>query len=187
MPAHIFETLPYEKRMSRKEEVDAAVADLDFANKKYQVQLETSEGDIHLDLFPDKAPEHCKNMIGLARIGFYDGLVFHRIISGFMIQGGCPEGSGTGGPGYKVSQEFNDMPHVTGVLSMARGPDPNSAGSQFFVCLGTQAYLDGQYTAFGKATDETLPVVESIGAVKTAPGDRPVEDVKINKVTVVES
>jgi peptidyl-prolyl cis-trans isomerase B (cyclophilin B) len=172
--------------MSRKSEVDAAVADVDFENKKYQVQLQTSAGDIHLDLHPEVAPEHCKNLIGLTRIGFYDGLIFHRVISGFMIQGGCPEGTGTGGPGYKVGAEFNDTPHETGVLSMARSTDPNSAGSQFFICLGKHAYLDGQYTAFGKATDASMAVVEAIGAVATKPGDRPKEDVTINKATVVE-
>ncbi len=172
--------------MSRKEEVEAAVKDVDFENKKYQVQLETSAGNIHLDLLPDVAPGHCKNMIGLARIGFYDGLVFHRIISNFMIQGGCPQGTGTGGPGYNVDAEFNDTPHVAGVLSMARSSDPNSAGSQFFVCLDTHAYLDGQYTAFGRATDESMDVVRAIGGVATDGGDRPKEDVKIKKATVVE-
>ena len=172
--------------MSRKSEVEAAVADVDFENKKYQVQLQTSAGDIHLDLLPDVAPEHCKNLIGLIRIGFYDGLIFHRVISGFMIQGGCPEGTGTGGPGYKVDAEFNDTPHESGILSMARSADPNSAGSQFFICLGKHAYLDGQYTAFGRATDDSMKVVEAIGAVATSGGDRPGEDVTINKATVVE-
>jgi len=172
--------------MSRKAEVDAAVADLDFENKSYQIQLETSKGDIHLDLLTKVAPEHCRNMIGLARIGFYDGLIFHRIISGFMIQGGCPQGTGTGGPGYNVDQEFNSTPHIPGVLSMARSADPNSAGSQFFVCLGAHTHLDGSYTAFGQATEATMPVVEAIGAVDVNPGDRPKEDVTITKATVVE-
>ena len=172
--------------MSRKSEVEAAVADLDFENKKYQVQLATSAGDIHLDLLPDVAPEHCKNLIGLARIGFYDGLIFHRVIPGFMIQGGCPEGTGTGGPGYKVDAEFNSTPHIAGVLSMARSTDPNSAGSQFFICLREHAHLDGQYTAFGKAAEDSLETVEAIGAVATGASDRPREDVTINKVTVVE-
>jgi peptidyl-prolyl cis-trans isomerase B (cyclophilin B) len=175
-----------ERSMSRKSEVEAAIADVDFENKKYQVQLTTSVGDIHLDLLPEVAPEHCKNLIGLARIGFYDGLIFHRVISGFMIQGGCPEGTGTGGPGYNVDAEFNETPHVAGVLSMARSTNPNSAGSQFFICLGEQAYLDGQYTAFGKATDDSMETVEAIGNLPTGAGDRPREDVTINKATVVE-
>lgn len=173
--------------MSRKAEVDAAVADLDFENKKYQVQLETSMGDLHLDLNPEKAPGHCRNLIGLAKIGYYEGLVFHRIIPGFMIQGGCPDGNGMGGPGYKVDAEFNDTAHVEGTLSMARSSDPNSAGSQFFVCLDATDYLDGQYTAFGQATPESLEVLKAIGAVKTDGNDRPLEDVTIKKVTVVES
>lgn len=173
--------------MSRKAEVDAAVADLDFENKKYQVQLETSMGDLHLDLNPEKAPGHCRNLIGLAKIGYYEGLVFHRIIPGFMIQGGCPDGNGMGGPGYKVDAEFNDTAHVEGTLSMARSSDPNSAGSQFFVCLDATDYLDGQYTAFGQATPKSLEVLKAIGAVKTDGNDRPLEDVTIKKVTVVES
>ena len=173
--------------MSKQAEVAAAVADLDFANKNYQVHLETSAGDIHLELLPEVAPEHCKNLIGLAKIGFYDGLIFHRVISDFMIQGGCPEGSGTGGPGYQVDAEFNPTPHVEGVLSMARSTDPNSAGSQFFICLGTSDYLDGQYTAFGRATEASMDVVRKIGAMKTNPGDRPVEDVTIVSAKVVEA
>ena len=173
--------------MSRKAEVDAAVADLDFENKEYQVQLETSLGDLHLDLDPEHAPGHCRNLIGLARIGYYDGLIFHRIIPGFMIQGGCPDGNGMGGPGYKVDAEFNATPHVEGVLSMARSSDPNSAGSQFFVCLDESSYLDNQYTAFGKATEESLAVLKAIGAVKTDGSDRPLEDVTIKKATVVEA
>ena len=100
------------------------------------------------------APGHVKNFVALAQIGFYNGGCFHRIIKGFMIQGGCPEGTGTGGPGYKIKAEFNKTPHEPGVLSMARTNDPNSAGSQFFICLGTPTHLDGQYTAFGKTADD---------------------------------
>ncbi|MGB1930846.1 MAG: peptidylprolyl isomerase [Mariniblastus sp.] len=172
--------------MSRKAEVEAAIADVDFENKKYQVHLDTSHGLIVLDMNPEVAPEHCKNIMGLAKIGFYDGLIFHRVISGFMIQGGCPQGSGTGGPGYNVDAEFNSTPHLAGTLSMARSSAPNSAGSQFFICLGTQDFLDGQYTVFGQATPESMSVVESIGSVSTNGSDRPDEDVTINAATVVE-
>ena len=173
--------------MSLKSKVDAEVENVDFENKKYQVQISTSAGDIHVDLLGDVAPEHCKNLIGLARIGFYDDLIFHRIIDGFMIQGGCPQGTGTGGPGYKVDAEFNSIPHEAGVLSAARSADPNSAGSQFFICLGKHDHLDGQYTAYGRATDDSMKVVAEIGGVQIGPNDRPVEDVKIHKMTVVES
>ena len=139
-----------------------------------------------MDLRPDLAPGHCKNIIGLSRIGFYDGLIFHRVISGFMIQGGCPKGTGTGSPGYNVDAEFNDMPHKPGVLSMARSDDPNSAGSQFFVCLEDCDFLNGNYTAFGATADDaSLEVVKAIGGVKTT-ADKPNEDVVINKATVVE-
>ena len=173
--------------MSKKADVDAAVADLDFDNKKYQIQLETSKGAIKLDLLPDVAPEHCKNIIGLSRIGYYDGLIFHRVISGFMIQGGCPDGQGSGGPGYNINAEFNKTPHEAGVVSMARSTNPNSAGSQFFVCLDTHSYLDGQYTAFGRtADDSSLDIVREIGSVKTDPNDRPFEQVTIEKATIVE-
>ena len=174
--------------MSSKEAVDQAVADIDFSATKYQIKLETNHGDILLDLAPEKAPGHCKNIIGLARTGFYDGLTFHRIISGFMIQGGCPQGTGTGGPGYNVNAEFNDMPHADGVLSMARASDPNSAGSQFFICLGPQDFLNGQYTAFGKTADDaSLRVVHDIGMVETNASDKPLSDVTITKATVIES
>ena len=173
--------------MSKKSEVAAAVEGLDFDSKQYQVQLETSKGTIKLNLDGKNAPGHCRNMVGLAKIGFYDGLIFHRVIEGFMIQGGCPSGTGTGDAGYKIDAEFNDTSHVPGVLSMARAADPNSAGSQFFVCLDSHSHLDGQYTAFGKtADDESLEVVKTIGNVATDPGDRPKENVVINKATVVE-
>ena len=173
--------------MSRKAEVDQATADLDFKKKKYQVELTTSLGTITLDLFPQVAAGHCRNFIGLSRIGFYDNLIFHRIIPGFMIQGGCPDGTGMGGPGYKVAAEFNATPHDVGVLSMARSADPNSAGSQFFICLGQHSHLDNQYTAFGKTADEaSMETVRKIGGVKTGGSDRPVDDVKIISAKVKE-
>ncbi len=173
---------------NRKSEVDAAVESLDFAKNKYQIKLETNVGDISIDMWPDVAPGHVKNMVGLAKIGYYDGLCFHRIIKGFMIQGGCPEGTGTGGPGYKIKAEFSKTPHEPGVLSMARTQDPDSAGSQFFLCLEKVPYLDNQYTVFGKATDAaSLDVIKKIGSTKTGFQDRPVDEVKINKATVTET
>ncbi len=171
---------------NHKDDVDQATADIDFAKSNYQVVFETTMGNITLDLWPDVAPGHCRNLIGLTKSGFYDGLVFHRVIKGFMIQGGCPQGTGTGGPGYKVKAEFNDRSHMPGVLSMARSSDPNSAGSQFFVCLEKVPHLDRQYTAFGKTADEaSLAVVQKIGVVPVA-NDRPRQDVKISKASVVE-
>ncbi len=173
---------------NRKAEVDAAVKEVDFSKNKYQIELDTSAGKITLDLNSDVAPGHCKNMIGLAKIGYYDGVLFHRIIKGFMIQGGCPLGTGTGGPGYTIKAEFNTTPHELGVVSMARTSDPNSGGSQFFICLGKHTHLDRQYTAFGKAADEaSLAVVRKIGEVKTDRNDRPVSDVTIKSARVIES
>lgn len=171
---------------NRKAEVDAAQKDIDFSKNNYQVELDTSSGKITLDLFPDIAPGHCKNILGLAKIGYYDNGCFHRVIKGFMIQGGCPQGTGTGGPGYTIKAEFNDTPHVAGVLSAARTSDPNSAGSQFFICLEAASHLDRQYTAFGKTADAaSLNVVKAIGNVPTGAQDRPVTPVKINTVRVI--
>jgi peptidyl-prolyl cis-trans isomerase B (cyclophilin B) len=173
--------------VSFKTKVDDAIKGVDFAKNRYQVTFETSAGTIVVDLLPEKAPGHCRNMIGLARSGFYDKKVFHRVIKGFMIQGGCPQGTGTGGPGYQIDAEFNDFPHEAGVLSMARSQNPNSAGSQFFICLDRHTHLDGQYTAFGRTADEpSLAVVKAIGMVPTLPGDRPKVDVTIKSVSVSE-
>ena len=172
---------------NRKAEVEAAQSTLDFSKHKYQLVLDTTQGKITLDMLPDVAPGHVKNLLGLAKIGYYDGLVFHRVIKGFMIQGGCPEGTGTGGPGYVIKAEFNATKHEPGVLSMARTSDPNSAGSQFFICLERVPHLDNQYTAFGKTADAaSLEVVRKIGVVQTGGQDRPVTPVVINKATVVE-
>lgn len=148
--------------------------------------LETVAGTMKFEFFPDKAPGHVKNFIDLAEKGFYDGTVFHRVIPGFMIQGGCPEGTGRGGPGYQIRAEFNDTPHVRGVLSMARAQDPDSAGSQFFICHGDARFLDGQYTAFGRLIDgeETLDAIANAPCKPGGEGSTPVEPVRIEKVRI---
>lgn len=173
---------------NRRAEVEEAQKSIDFEKNKYQIVLETNLGNITLDMAPDVAPGHVKNMLGLAKIGYYDGVGFHRIIEGFMIQGGCPQGTGTGGPGYTIPAEFNATEHEPGVLSMARTSDPNSAGSQFFICLEKVPHLDRQYTAFGRTADaESLKVVQKIGAVETGPNDRPKQPVTIKSAKVLES
>jgi peptidyl-prolyl cis-trans isomerase B (cyclophilin B) len=145
--------------------------------------LDTTEGSMTISFLPDKAPNHVENFVKLSEDGFYDGTVFHRVIAGFMIQGGCPHGTGTGGPGHNVNAEFNDTPHVRGVVSMARASDPNSAGSQFFICHDDAKFLDGQYTAFGRLVEGD----EILEKIATAPvrGEKPVEPVKVTKVTIV--
>jgi peptidyl-prolyl cis-trans isomerase B (cyclophilin B) len=169
-----------------KAKVDEEQKTLDLTTKTYTAELDTTKGPIRLQFLPDVAPGHVKNFLALAKIGFYNGLVFHRVIKGFMIQGGCPEGSGTGGPGYQIKAEFNATPHEPGVLSMARSQNPDSAGSQFFICLDKHSHLDRNYTAFGKTADaESLATVRAIGNVPTR-SDRPVEEVKIRSVTVTE-
>ena len=173
---------------SVKAQVAEAQKDLDLQNKNYTVELDTTKGPIRLTFFPEAAPGHVKNFLALARTGFYNGVKFHRVIKGFMIQGGCPQGNGTGGPGYTIRAEFNETPHEAGVLSMARTNDPNSAGSQFFLCLERTPHLDRQYTAFGRVADEeSLRTVRAIGGVRTGRNDRPEEDVVIRKATVTES
>jgi peptidyl-prolyl cis-trans isomerase B (cyclophilin B) len=170
-----------------KEQVQDAQKDLDLQGKTYTAELQTTRGPIRLTFLPEVAPGHVKNFLALARVGFYNGVTFHRIIKGFMIQGGCPKGTGSGGPGYKIPAEFNNTPHEPGVLSMARTSDPNSAGSQFFICLGRHSHLDNQYTAFGKVADpESLETVKKIGEGRTGANDRPAEKVVIEKVTVTE-
>lgn len=166
--------------MSRRAEVDAALQDVNFETYDYLVEFETNKGPIRLELWPDVAPGHCRNFLGLTKIGFYNGIIVHRVIPGFVMQVGCPQGTGTGGPGYTIDAEFNERPHEAGVLSMARTSDPNSAGSQIFLCLDRVPHLDNQYTAFGKtADDESLKTVLSIGTVETDANDRPVSEVKI--------
>ncbi len=172
---------------SRAAEVEAIRPTINFAQTRYQVVLETSLGSITLDLLPEVAPGHCCNLIALAKIGFYDGVVFHRVIKDFVIQAGCPRGDGTGGPGYTIAAEFNATPHEAGVLSMARTNDPDSAGSQFFICLGRIPHLDRKYTVFGRTADAaSLEVVQRIGSVKTGAGDRPTSPVVIKTAHVLE-
>jgi cyclophilin family peptidyl-prolyl cis-trans isomerase len=147
--------------------------------------ISTNHGDIQLELFADDAPETVANFSKLAGEGFYDGLVFHRVISDFMIQGGCPQGTGTGGPGYKFDDEFNDHPIVRGTLAMANA-GPNTNGSQFFIVTAEATpWLDGKHTAFGQVTSG-MEVVEEIDGVETGPGDRPLEEVTMEKVTISE-
>ncbi|MED5448109.1 MAG: peptidylprolyl isomerase [Planctomycetota bacterium] len=173
---------------NRRGEVDQALEGVDFETTDYQVELQTSLGSITLDLWADIAPGHCRNLIGLTKIGYYDGIVFHRVIAGFVAQVGCPQGTGTGGPGYTIDAEFNDRLHEAGVLSMARTSDPNSAGSQVFLCLDRVPHLDRQYTAFGKtADDQSLETLLEIGRLATDGQDRPLEEVKIESGRVIES
>lgn len=154
------------------------------------VTITMTNGDVmKAELYPEIAPNTVNNFISLVQKGFYDGLIFHRVISGFMIHGGDPQGTGMGGPGYSIKGEFamngvrNDLKHTRGVLSMARSMMPNSAGSQFFIMHANAPHLDGQYAAFGKVV-EGLDVVDKIASVRTGWQDKPVEEQKIQSMTV---
>lgn len=154
------------------------------------VTIEMENGDIiKAELYPEIAPNTVNNFISLVESGYYDGLIFHRVINGFMIQGGCPDGNGTGGPGYCIKGEFsqngfkNDIKHTAGVLSMARTMAPNSAGSQFFIMHKDSPHLDGAYAAFGKVI-EGMDAVNKIADSRTDYSDRPMEDQRIKKAAV---
>ena len=160
-----------------------------MANEK--AVIETTLGEIELEFFSNKAPGHVKNFKDLAQKGFYDGTTFHRVIPGFMIQGGDPNtksedrsGHGMGGPGYKIPAEFNDVTHKRGILSMARAQDPNSAGSQFFIVVKDSPFLDGQYTVFGKVA-QGMDVVDKIVNVPRDRRDNPLQKVVMKKVSIV--
>ena len=153
--------------------------------------IQTRLGEIVLEFFPDVAPQHVNNFKKLARAGFYDGITFHRVIPGYIIQGGDPNSrdddrsnDGLGGPGYTIPAEFNDRPHLRGTLSMARGQDPNSAGSQFFICLRPAPLLDGKYTVFGQVI-KGIDVVDRIANVPRDIRDNPLEPIPMEKVTIV--
>ena len=154
------------------------------------VTITMENGDvIKAELYPEVAPNTVNNFISLVKKGYYDGLIFHRVIRGFMIQGGCPQGTGMGGPGYSIKGEFsqngvkNDLKHTRGVLSMARSMMPNSAGSQFFIMHKDAPHLDGAYAAFGKVT-EGMNIVDKIANERTDYSDRPLKEQKIKSMTV---
>ena len=152
------------------------------------ITMDTGE-KIKIELYPEIAPITCENFEKLVKSGFYDGLTFHRVIPGFMIQGGCPKGNGTGGPGWTIKGEFaangvkNDLKHTRGVLSMARTQIPDSAGSQFFIMHQDAPHLDGQYAAFGKVV-EGMDAVDRIAAVRTGWADKPIEPVVMKSVVI---
>ena len=155
------------------------------AMKDLKAVIHTDFGDIVLKFFPDEAPNHVDNFVELARKGFYDGTTFHRVIPGFMIQGGDPNSRdadrmrhGTGGPGYALKAEFNKRPHKRGTLSMARSQNPDSAGSQFFICVADAPYLDGQYTVFGEVV-EGMDVVDAIVSQERDARDNPLKKIEM--------
>ena len=170
---------------------DVAVNDQTRVRIAIQVE-DQSWGEIELEFFPDLAPKHVENLVTLAKDAFYDGTTFHRVIPGFMIQGGDPNSRdadrsrhGTGGPGHQVNAEFNKRPHIRGTVSMARSQDPNSAGSQFFICVADANFLDGQYTAFGEVVSG-MEIVDRIVDVQRDGNDNPHTRVEM-KLTVIEA
>ena len=161
-----------------------------MSNPIVTIEMENG-GIIRAELYPEVAPNTVRNFVALAQKGFYDGTIFHRVIPGFMIQGGDPDGTGMGGPGYEIRGEFthngfqNDLLHTRGVLSMARTADPNSAGSQFFIMHKDAPHLDGQYAAFGKVV-AGMEVVDKIASVRTDWNDKPTTPVKMKTVELIE-
>ncbi|HTW95126.1 MAG TPA: peptidylprolyl isomerase [Tepidisphaeraceae bacterium] len=153
--------------------------------KSYTATIQTSLGDVVVELFPKDAPGHVNSFVFLAREGFYDGVIFHRVIKDFMIQGGDPTGTGTGGPGYQLKAEFNSRKHKRGILSAARSSNPNSAGSQFFLMHADSPHLDGQYTAYGQVI-KGIEVVDKIADLPVDANDRPRTPPKINHVVIDE-
>jgi len=159
-------------------------------NKLPIIKIEMENGDFMVaELYPEIAPNTVNNFINLIQKGFYNGLIFHRVIPGFMLQGGCPDGNGMGGPGYQIPGEFssngfkNDLKHSKGILSMARSAMPDSAGSQFFIMHKESPHLDGQYAAFGKVI-ENIEIIDKIASVATDSWDRPTKEQKIKTITV---
>ena len=183
-----FVAAPVRSEEKKEEKKDAATMN----EPKEVAVIKTSEGEMVAEFWPDVAPKTVENFKKLAKSGFYDGTAFHRVIKGFMIQGGDPLTKdeskqsrwGTGDPGYKIDAEFNKKSHERGVLSMARSQDPNSAGSQFFICHGAPKFLDGQYTAFGKLI-EGDDVLERIATTKTLPGDRPEKRINVESIKII--
>ncbi len=176
-------TKPEENTVSQSQAKDGSVAP---AKSNPLARFETSKGDFTVELFADKAPNTSNNFVTLVSKGFYNGLIFHRVIDGFMIQGGDPQGNGAGGPGYTIRDEFSaTLKHnEAGILSMANA-GPNTGGSQFFITLAPTPWLDNKHAVFGKVV-EGLDVVKAIGKVKTGLNDKPLEDVVIKKITIIE-
>ena len=178
--------------LAQAEKKDEARTATSKSDAKEVAVIKTSEGEMVIEFWPDVAPKTVENFKTLAKKGFYDGTCFHRVIKGFMIQGGDPltkdpakEGLwGTGDPGYKIKAEFNDRKHVRGVISMARSQHPDSAGCQFFICHGNPSSLDGQYTTFGKLIKGD-DVLEKIASTATRPQDRPVKRMNIDSIKIV--
>ena len=178
--------------LAQAEKKDEPKADAAKADATEAAVIKTSEGAMVIEFWPDVAPKTVDNFKTLAKKGFYDGTCFHRVIKGFMIQGGDPLTKdptkealwGTGDPGYKIKAEFNNRKHVRGVISMARSQHPDSAGSQFFICHGNPSSLDGQYTAFGKLIKGD-DVLEKIATTATRPSDRPVKRMNIDSIRIV--
>jgi peptidyl-prolyl cis-trans isomerase B (cyclophilin B) len=183
-----FVAAPVRSEEQMEEKKDTAA----MSEPKEVAVIKTSEGEMVAEFWPDVAPKTVENFKKLAKSGFYDGTAFHRVIKGFMIQGGDPLTKdeskqsrwGTGDPGYKIDAEFNKKSHTKGVLSMARSQDPNSAGSQFFICHGNPSFLDGQYTAFGKLI-KGEDVLDKIATTPTTPPDRPVKRVNVESIKIV--
>jgi peptidyl-prolyl cis-trans isomerase B (cyclophilin B) len=180
------------KAEDKKDQPKAGAKETAKPAVKQVAVIKTSEGEMVLELYPDVAPKHVENFEKLAKKGFYDGTCFHRVIKGFMIQGGDPNTKdeskkdtwGQGGPGYTINAEFNKKPHVRGTLSMARTSDPNSAGSQFFICHGSPSFLNGQYTVFGQLIKGD-DVLEKIATTPTEGPDRPVKRMTIESIKIV--
>jgi peptidyl-prolyl cis-trans isomerase B (cyclophilin B) len=160
-----------------------------MTNQIVKMKMEDG-GSMLIELYPEFAPKTVENFVSLVNDGFYDGLTFHRVIPGFMIQGGCPEGMGTGGPGYSIKGEFkanghdNELKHERSVVSMARAQDPDSAGSQFFIMVADSPHLDGLYAAFGKVV-EGMGIADGIAGVEKDFQDKPLEDIRIKKVSIL--
>jgi peptidyl-prolyl cis-trans isomerase B (cyclophilin B) len=164
------------------------VFEKDGKKVEYVATLDTEDGVLEIEFFPDKAPIHARSFIALCKAGYYDGLIFHRIIPGFMAQGGCPLGTGMGGPGYALPAEFNSTKHEKGILSAARSRDPNSAGSQFFLCHGDAPFLDNKYTVYGKVVkgEDVIDKIVSRPRHANEQGEmsEPDKPCKIKKATV---
>jgi peptidyl-prolyl cis-trans isomerase B (cyclophilin B) len=170
--------------------MQAAETGLDFLKMpagelvQFHVVMDTNQGEMEVEFWPDVAPEHVRNFLDLAYTGFYDKKTFHRVIKGFMIQGGCPQGSGMGDGPRKLKAEFSARKHTKGVLSMARSSNPNSASCQFFVMHADSPHLDGQYSAFGKLV-RGVETLDKIGGTRVGGNDKPLATQMINKMTVV--